>query len=258
MLEYFSAAGEATNEGIFIPVGDLSGLLATELEVGDSDEAKFAAFTYSFFKKLKASLTDVSYLTTQTVGNILGLTFTQADEAPEPNIHTVGMSLITQLLVNKGSQETKVLPLNGNNSGQLTFTAVFPNAAKVAAAGAVAGAGVVIPTEDIELFGSPAHADITLASDCRQVLTSIFGYCYAMATVRDDAGTISSAFTAKSRANTFPTLSTAITNAIPLATGIDTTYPSSYAIAQETLSLTIELVLNDNETHSPNIRVTPQ
>lgn len=252
-LEFFSASGTATANSIFIPVANLSGLISTEIESGDSTAFKNASFVYSFLKKLRGTLSTVSYLATQATENYLGLSQVSSDSIASTGILRSTIAITTQFIADKASETLSILPLNGDSDGELAFTDIFAGAVKVAAAGSTGGAGVVIPSSDVELYGSPSYASLNLTADSRQLITSILTYLYhEIATVRV-TGTTQSAIFAKAKSNAVVTIPATAYDPTTPTTGIDGNDLDWLFAASETLSFTVELMINDDETITPNV-----
>jgi hypothetical protein len=251
-LEFFDAAGTAVNAGVFIPVSDLPGSLATELESGDSTASKTASFVFSVFKAIKNTLTTTSYLTTQLAGNILGQSYNLAESVPEVTKKNHSYSLTTTFLAKKSDSTIQMIPLNANSDGELLVTDIFPNAVKVAASGAVAAAGVLINSSDLVGFGGIAHTSLTLAtSDGRQWLSSLVSWLFNTLTVR--TASVASAITTKTRSTAIVTIPALATNVDTPSTGLLATSLDLYSLFNDTITITIQTQENDDETVSLSV-----
>lgn len=251
-LEYFDAAGTATSDGVFIPITDLPGLLSTELAAAEPAAKKMARSIYAVMKQLFTILNPTSF-------NKLGVTISRAEASGGFGLSNKTYTLGVQYLANISADTVGMLPIPtiGANSGVGDFAVIdlFPNAAKVAAAGAVAGAGILIQTADLVGYGSPSHASLNIASgqDNRSWLAALMNWLTSTISVRST--TVSSAFTAVSRGTpanaTLPANATDTTNPTTglLTSDLTKTFSSSISY-----SITIQLI-DDEATDSFDVNV---
>lgn len=180
-LEYFAADGAAAAAGVFIPVGDLPGVDAAELDAADT-----ARSSKSILGIYRALFNHIASLTVQPLGFLLSAT--GLDSLNET------YSTTFSFMGNHSDGSLTKIPL-GSASG-LTIDAVFPNASKVSAAGSTGGAGVLIPTSELLPYGSPDQADIALDADSRDWFGAAFFYLVDKSDLRSD--TVASAIVSKS------------------------------------------------------------
>ncbi|MEO1592004.1 MAG: hypothetical protein AAFU71_12015 [Cyanobacteria bacterium J06632_22] len=191
-IEVFEAAGNSTAAGVFIPVSDLPGIDAAELAAGETDGAKQGK---TLLAMVSATLTAI------TAASPLGLTLTQGNNSNAgPNLIGLNFTLSWDKLADIGGDTISVIPLptagaNAGNGG-LGIVDAFPNAAKVAAAGAVPGAGVVINDTAVATYGAAAPT-VAAGEDNRKWFAGLFDHL-ADADVRE-AGVTQSAVTAAAR-----------------------------------------------------------
>jgi hypothetical protein len=164
-IEYFDAAGNASADGVFIPLSDLPGVTASELASAQPSAAKEGKAMLSLLNKIFA-------VTSPDLFFKLG--FTPTKEAPDgvsADIFNQVFAITSQKLVNLDTDSLSVVPVptSGANSGlgDFAITDVFAGAVKVDAAGAVAGAGIVINTSGLLPYSSLTHASINVATDGR-------------------------------------------------------------------------------------------
>lgn len=164
-IEYFDAAGTATLEGVFIPLAALPGITAPELATAESVAAKEGKTILSLLNKI---------YTTVSPDLFSKLGFNADKEAPDgvsADVFNQVFSVTSQKLVNLDTDSLSVVPvpISGANLGlgDFSITDIFAGAVKVAAAGAVSGAGVVINTIGLLAYSSLTHASINVATDSR-------------------------------------------------------------------------------------------
>jgi len=194
-FEYFDAAGAVVADGVFIPVSDLLGIEDTELEAGDADKES----------KIALALMNVLYETLSPANfDSLGWAVSKGNPTSAgADLINQGYSVTNTYAVDHGAGTVTQLPTPtaGANQdiGLFGLVDLFPNAAKVAAAGNTPGAGVLIPSADIAAYGAPVHASVTIGAgeDNRNYLAALINYLAAELTLR--SGSDASAVTAKSR-----------------------------------------------------------
>ncbi|WP_460193648.1 hypothetical protein [Thermosynechococcus sp. FA-CM-4201] len=229
-FEYFDAAGTAVAEGIYIPVSNLPGVTADELEPGDNDkESKITLAIY------RALVNYIAPLTSQPLGLLMS--------ASGLDTLTQTYSMTHTYMVNHSNGTVSQVPL-GSGSG-MTIVDVFPGAAKVAAAGAISGAGILIPTAELAPYGAPAQGDITLTADSRQYWQALSFYLAENVTLR--SSTVASAIVNKNvglNSSLFPP-SEWTEGSSPLSS-VPASQLSKRSFFTRTYEVTIELALDHN------------
>lgn len=191
-LEYFDAAGNAAADGVYIPVSDLPGILAAELAAAEPENTK----------ESKILLSILNALTTALPATALGMTATKGSPSGAgADILNCPFTLTWQRLIDLAADTISPVPVPvaGANAGvgDVALVDIFPNAAKVAAAGAVAGAGVVIPTATVSAYSDLTHAALNPATDCRDWIMALVDAAATEATLR--SATVASGIVTRSR-----------------------------------------------------------
>jgi len=250
-FEYFSADGNTTAAGVFLPVASLWNVQATELANTAADRESRIMFGVleklcnpnSPFVTLANKLGVSSAYTTPTGAgtNLINQTYTLTAQ-------------YFASLANNSIQPIPV-PTSGNNSGQgvVKIVDVFAGVTKLASAASTGGAGVLIPTNELAPYGGPTHASIDVNQDSRSWLSALFLYLADKATVR-------SANTASAVVATNPVLT--VTGALPAGalvaasnptSGIDPTKQVTNVLITRSVSITLQLLVNtQSETIQPN------
>jgi hypothetical protein len=158
-------------------------------------------------------------------------------------------NLSNQFYADHQTKEIDVLPLptTGENSGKggVAVTDVFPNAAKLAADGEVPGEGIVVPTADLQRYGSPDHATLDPTADSRLWFQAIGEYFGNELTTRSTSN--ASAIVGRSRGNTQPiTLAPQATDSTNPTTGIASDDLNKISVFAHTYSVTIQVKLNQS------------
>jgi hypothetical protein len=176
-IEYFNAAGTATADGVFIPLASLPGVLASELAGAEAIAQKEG-------KTVLAILNRIYNIASPNTFSKLGLEVSK--ESPSgisADIFNQSFSVTYQKLVNLDTDTISVVPIptSGANSGVGGFSIadIFSGAAKVAAAGAVSGAGVVIKTSGLLPYSSLTHASINPSGDSRDWIFALIDHLVA-------------------------------------------------------------------------------
>ena len=252
-FEYFDAAGTSTNDGVFIPISDLPGLTAAELAAGESEAAKQARATFSTIKSIYGTLSPSAF-------SKLGFTVANTETSAGVGLKNRSYSVSTQYLSDIENSTVTMIPVpaSGANSGvgDFAFVDLFPNAVKVAAAGAVSDAGVVISTADLVPYGSPAHAslDITAGQDNRFYLAALINWLVDGGLSVRSASTASAIATVSRGTPANAILAAEATAATDPTTGIDAADLSKLFITSITYSLTIQTIDDiDSETFDVNV-----
>lgn len=171
--------------GLYIPISDLPGMVATELATGVAERVKEGKTTYSVLQKIFNHLS--------TVPNILGLSSQISNPVViNPTTITLTYGLIVDYLVNVSTGKIRMIPTPTTGVftgiGKVSLKNVFPNCFTVASTGntadvsgiGAAGAGVLISTEDLSEYGffndveDSTISTINLTEDNRYALSSIY------------------------------------------------------------------------------------
>lgn len=234
-FEQFSEAGTAEAAGLFVPISDLPGLDALELDGSTlgSDKAVLAILN-AFYDTLSPSSFDK-----------LGISVSKPNPVGQgSDLIAQNYSAIFDFMADHETLSLDVIPepVTGVNSGVgvVALADIFPNATAVAAAGATT-AGIVIPNTEVGDYGAPVAASIP--SDARQYLASLYHYIVSEAVTR--TAETASGITAKSRGAatgfTPPPAWTATTDPISGVTALDLPKLSFFRV---TLSITVQLLLS--------------
>lgn len=238
-FEIFDAAGSAVADGIFIPESDLIGVSAAELAPSEALDLKEGKIIYSI----------MNVIANNGLANALGLSVTAgAITGQDTNLSSKGFTVDVQYYANQETDVVDVLPLPliGSNVGvgNVNFTDLFPNAVKVAASGAISGAGVHIPSSLLVPYGSPNQATIDLANDSRNVVGSLVRYMANNADVRDIS--VPSAVIATTVGDTASLiLDVDATDATNPTTGISAADVSKLDTYTKSFSITIQRIENE-------------
>lgn len=247
-LEFFESAGTATAEGVFLPISDLIGVSAGEFADAESVETKENKLMYSL----------ANTFTNGALTLALGLTATANNIAGQSNVlSSKSYSFTVQYYADHQNEVIDVLPLPtvGNQVGvsDIAFTDLFPNAVKVAAAGAVSGEGVVIPTAFTLVYGSPSYASLNLGADSRSYIGSLIRFL--IANIDQRSAVIASAVTAKAISATAGlTLPAAATTLPNPTTGIDPDDLNKLDFFSKTMTITMQRIENET-TQSFDVNV---
>jgi hypothetical protein len=242
-FEYFDAAGAAVADGVFIPTSDLLGVEDTELEAGDADKES----------KVALALLNVLYETLSLVNfDSLGWAVSKGNPTSAgADLINQGYSVTNTYAVDFATASVGQLPVPsaGANAdvGLFGLFDLFPNAAKVAAAGNTSGAGVLIPSADIAAYGAPVHASVTIGAgeDNRDYLAALVNYLAAELTLR--TGVDASAVTNKSRGSaTGLTPPADWTDATNPTTGLDSADLPKYSFFSVAYGFTFQLLLDQS------------
>lgn len=254
MLTFFDAAvaaGAANGvpAGTFIPVSDLSGVVAGEFASAASQATKEGKGLFGLFNKFHA------YISTNT--NLLGVTATRAKASVSDVSDNYSFSFSCQYVGKLADQSFDVIPLAGSGAnagvGKLAIADVFPNAALVTAEGAISGEGMVIPHADLSAFGAVAPGSIDAGEDNRDYIFSMIRALPDLAILRA-AGVASAVTTATQNAFATFTLAAAATAATDPTTGILATELDKIATVAATTTLTIQTIDNlDAQTFDVNV-----
>jgi hypothetical protein len=209
-----TAGGTASFSGIFIPVANLlTGGIEGAVEFADAEPAAL--------KRDKAlfAICEVatSYVANLAAGLALGVSVTRPNVATTS--YTYGMTVQLHEVLDSGASFAPLpVPSAGANAGigDISFTDIFPDAVKVAAAADPGESGVLIEVASLEFHGAPDYASLNLANDSRSTLGAMFRYFATGADLPLRSATVASAITGKSApaysTTTLPPAATATTN----------------------------------------------
>ncbi len=225
-IEAFTGAGNAAAAGVFIPVENLPGLLAAEL---DDDNVE---------RKVAYSLSTLLHTKLSALPNLLGLSVSR----PSPSGAAVDRinqqySLTTQFMVNHASNSVSTIPLPVSNAGRLTLEAALGAGVQIVAAAGAVGAGIVLPNSLVTGFGGvvPGSTD---AADARSWLAAVY---HGMVTGQDATNAAIVAATVSPAAGISPPANFTGVNAITGIAAVDLPLRSFFS---KTYSLTFQLALD--------------
>ncbi len=192
-----TGGGNATADSIVIPQTDLAAFGVTAPEM-TADDTGLARAVWGFLKAVQA----------EDLSAALGFTKPASPTVTkiEGQFDNRSYSVTIQKYVDyqDGANGVVPLPTSGANSGLGGFalTDIFPNAVKVAAAGAVAAESLLIASADLTaIISSINHAgiDITAGQDNRELLGAIYEMFAEQLSLRD--ASTASAFIGLARGN---------------------------------------------------------
>lgn len=240
-FEFFDAGGGNTvAAGVFIPVSDLPGIEAAELEAADPDKQSKVAL--SLITQMYAILSPPAF-------DSLGWAVSKGQPSSAgQDLVNQSYNLTISYAANHGSSTVGQLPpaTIGANAdvGKFGIIDLFPNATKEAAAAAVS-AGVLIPTSELANYGGPADPAISIAAgeDNRDWLAALSNYIVLASTKRtvDDASAITSASKGSATGITPPAVWTDDTDP---TTGLIAADLPKYSFFNVSYSITFQLLLD--------------
>jgi hypothetical protein len=243
-IEYFDAAGNATNAGVFIPIAALPGIISTELAPEVSPPIKQSKVIFSILNRIFDVVSPTSFAA-------LGLTVTK-NTPSGTGINRIGQtfSATWQKLVDLSSNSLKLIPVPSTGAnlglGEFSLLDIFPLAEKVAAAGAVSGAGIVIATAPLTEYDSDLVQDsitISNSSDNRNYLFAFLTYLSVAMDLR--SATVASALSGLSASSIGATaIPAAFTQSNDPTSDIDPANLPKLGIITKTLTYTVELEMN--------------
>ena len=252
-FQYLSASGTAAVDGVYVPVSNLPGVLASELATTESTPAKAGKVLLALLNRIFDVLSPSSF-------GKLG--FTVVKSAPAgvgPDIFNQTFTFGWQKIVNLDNNVVEQIPVptTGANTGVGKFSIldVFPNATKVAANDSISGAGVVIPTSALTPYTSLTHSNLTIStsSDNREWFASLFDHLAIDADVRSPTqqSAIITATASQIGALPIPASFTQATN--PVSGILPADLPRRGLIVR-TLTYTIQCVINQtSQTFDVNV-----
>lgn len=239
-FELYDSADTAVAAGVFIPVADLWNVSSAELVAADAQ----SRVAYGLLEVMANPAGPLTALEDK-----LGIATTY------PNPVGVGTNLINQTytvtvnyVADLSDNTIDVLPLPVSNVGAVNLDDVFPGAVTVAAAGAVAGAGIVVPTALLQAYGGPAQGDIDVTTDSRDWLNAFALYIADNVNIR--SASVASAVTA---ANPVLAAAGALPNAAQIAaSGLSADDNTTQVVLSRGVSVTIQKVIDtETETIAP-------
>lgn len=242
-IEYFDGVGAVAAAGVFVPIADLYNVQSAE--IAPANPARESHLVYGLLEQLADRFSD------GVTG--LGITVSKAAlNAPGVNTISQPFAASVQWAADFTDNTIKPIPLPAGNAGAVAIDDLFPGAALVAAAANTSGAGIVIPSAELEALGGPAHGAIDIDADSRDWFGALVNYLVTEATVR--TAVVASAIVARTI--------TARAIAAPAGALIAETNPTSGILAAEaqtidlitrSVNLTVQLVLDPSaETFGPN------
>lgn len=254
-LEYFDAAGNAVADGVFIPVAALPGVLAAELAAAQSTALKEG-------KALLGLLNQMFNVISLAGFSKLGFAITKGIPAGvSADVANVTFSTTWQKLANLDNDTIGAIPVptvgTSLGLGDFSVEEIFPGAAKVAAGGAVAGAGIVVTTAALTAYSSLTHGGLNTAAwqDNWAWFAALTDHLAAGVTVRDTANSIASAVTAVTLGTVdAATIPDAFIAAANPTSGILVADVPSRGLVTRTNSYTVQLELNQT-TQTFDVRV---
>jgi hypothetical protein len=200
-LEYFTAAGTAVANGVFIPIANFAngGLLPGELATATTEYQKEGKFAYALLDIFsRPTATSPNILTDKLAISISKGAFAAATNTTNQlDLVSRSYTVSWQVVGNSADNSFLLLPAPTTGSFATTsivaFTDIFPDAVKVAAGGAVPGEGVLIPNAEVDRHGGPTYATLDLGADCRDYIAGLFNFIGGEIEIRD--ATIATAVT---------------------------------------------------------------
>lgn len=234
-----AGAGNGVPAGLVLPIADLPGIVAGEFADAASQATKEGKAALAIANALH------SYLTTN-VADIVGMSATRAKASATDSLDNFTFTFSAQYVayLELGTLEQIPLPSAGANSGVGGFAIddVFPNAAEVAAEGAIAGESVVIPYADLADFGGSDPAAIT-GVDNRDFFAALFRAMPSLLPIRTVS--VASAITTTTQATpTTFTLAPAATATTDPTTDISASDLNKIGLLQFNSSFTVQVALN--------------
>lgn len=183
LYEYFKTAGSSTGEGLMIPVGDLIGLAADDLDSGVAEPIKEAKVTLAILQTINSKVNAANF-------SSLGISIvrdTPSGIAQETIAQTFDLTWSKVADIHAASVGQIPVPTTGDYTGEGKFsiTDIFPNAAKIAAAGTTVP-GVVIDTAPLLPFTNLTQSALTISasSDNREYFAALFDALASALTLR--------------------------------------------------------------------------
>lgn len=253
--------------GLYIPVSDLPGMNAAELATTESSNRKEGKTVYSLIQKI------YNYLSVNT--SALSLSSTIGNPTIiSSSLITLSYSMIVDYLTNLSSGKILMIPVPTSGVytgiGEVSLKNVFPNCFAVTSTNntadasgiGVAGAGVLINTDDLGIYGffnDVEDTDITtinLTADNRYAIASIYQcICDGNINIRSSstASSVTSVSVSTATAVTIPV--TYYSNSNPLSS-ISSANLDHLSLTRRSYSITFELLLNPQVLEINNVTTT--
>ena len=234
-----ASQGNGVVAGLFIPIANLPMMTAGEFAIGESQAKKES-------KALLGIGTALYDYYTANSANILGFSASRSQSSVSDGIVNWQYSFTSQKVAYQSDSTFDVLPLPGTGTysgiGAIKLDSVFPNAAVIAAEGAISGEGLLIPNSMI-LGG----ADAALNADKRDYLEGLLTAIAAGGVTLRSISTASAVTTLSNPSNYSAfTLAAAATDATNPTTGLTSSDIGKIATVQKTVSYTVQLIMNDS------------
>lgn len=237
-ISFFENSSVVGADGLFFPISDLPGIVASELATLEASNKKHSKFLFSFLDKLATG-----YNT-----NHLGFSIIKGKPTISNNSVNLTYNISTQVVVNLINNNVIPIPVpsSGDNLGIGDFGLAdyFPGVSVVTSTD-TAGPGVLIPFTDLTNYG--VSGTPTLGTDDRALLFSLVSYITESSgfAVRSTSPAVQSAIITKQLASNvlteLPTISYAATNP---TTGLSSSNKSRQLVLQRNYTYIIQLSLS--------------
>lgn len=244
-----AGAANGVTAGIYVPIGDLPGIKADEFAASENDAVKKS-------KALKSVCHALYKAVSKEDSGLLGLTGvgtkTSIDFTTSEFTYTFTVEYITNVAGKSNGQIP--LPTKGANmkSDKQSIKEVFPNAAVVAAEGAISGEGLVIETSTFDDYDDIAVTGVNTADD-RDYIAALIRSLPNFTMLRDElTASAMTSFSLLDGATSF--LDADATDETNPTTGIDPEKLSHIIPVSLTTTLSIETVSDvDEQTFDVNV-----
>ena len=237
-VEYFSAAGTALANGVFFPINTLFPLTAEDLEASDTD--KESKVVRNIISKLYEQISNIGPLF-KPLG--LGLTLV-APVVSGSNLFNQTYLMSETRMGNLATSTLEPIPLQtiGENNGRGSFPIanLHPYITKVQAGGAIPGAGILISSNTLAIYGAPNHAALNVTADCRNWWAALLNHICNDVTKRSTT-TPSAIITATKGATTILTPPPSFTDVNNPTTGVTASELPLRFFVTSTYSITIQV-----------------
>jgi hypothetical protein len=253
-LTFFPAAAgnSGVGAGVFIPRSDLNGIAAGEFGGSVASILKNGKAVAALLNTIHAALSPTN------VSKLGFSNFTKsAAQGVSESLFRITYSVNLEAVANIDTKAWSLLPLPSTGTydgvGGVAVKDVFPNAALVAADGAISGEGILILFTDIEPYGSPlTYASIDVGEDNRGFFYGFYQWIVGEATVRA-TGTVSAIISAVKNTVTGLTLSAAATDATNPTVGLSVSDLKKNHPYSINLSVNVEFAKDDTtQTYDVN------
>lgn len=253
--------------GLYIPISDLPGMVATELATTESENRKQGKTVFSLVQKIHQYLSvNTSALSLRsTIGNPTIVSST---------LITLSYSLVVDYLTNLSSGRNSMIPVPSSGVysgiGEVSLRDIFPNCFTVestnntadASGITAAGAGVLISSEDLAQYGffndveGSNITDINITGDNRYAITAIMQtICDGNISIRTTSVASGITATNVSAATIITMPATYYSNTNPVS-GISSGDLDHLNLTRRTYSITFELNLEPSVLEINNVTST--